>query len=335
MDFRAFGVAAAIVSGSISASHAQTDFYAGKSIQVIVGNPTGTGFDLYARALAQYMPRHIPGKPGIIVQNMPGAASLKGLQYLSMTAARDGTVIGTFNSNLVNLSVLEPKTMESVDFDKLNWLGNMSSDVKVCFSWSASGVARPDDLRTKQLIIGATSKGSGDIYGSILRTLYGDNVKIVLGYTTNADVWLAFERGEASANCTGWGVIPIRKPDWVRDGKLNVLVQFARKPSPQLPNAPLVFDLPMSPEMKDAVAFITQTDAITRPFVTPPGVPADRVAILQKAFAETLKDPEFLAFAKKTDLDIEFMDAETLKNTVAEIRRTPRAAVELARKLAE
>ncbi len=322
---------------SMPVAHAQTatDFYQGKTIQVIVGNPTGTGFDLYARALAQYMPKYIPGKPGFVVQNMPGAASLKGLQYISMTAARDGTVIGTFNSNLVNLSVLEPKTTETVDFDKLNWLGNMSSDTKVCFSWSASGVAKPEDLRTKELILGATSKGSGDIYGSILRTLYGDKVRIVLGYSTNADVWLAFEKGEASGNCTGWGVMPIRKPDWIRDGKINVLVQFTKTASPQLPNVPLIYDLPMSDEMRDAVTFITQTDAITRPFVAPPGVPADRMAILRKAFAETMKDDEFLAFAKKTELDIAYMDAETLGKAVGDIRRTPRAAVELARKLAE
>ena len=329
---------AAIASGFLTqTAPAQTapDFYQGKTIQVIVGNPTGTGFDLYARALAQHMPKHIPGKPSMVVQNLPGAGSLKGLQFLSVTAPRDGTTIGTFNANLVNLSVLEPKTTETIDFDALNWLGNMSSDTKVCFSWTESGVRKPEDLKTKQLILGATSKGSGDVYGSILRTLYGDNVKIVLGYVTNADVWVAFENGEATGNCTGWGVIPVRKPDWVRDNKVSVLVQFAKTASPYLKDAPLIYDLPMSDEMRSAISFITQADAITRPFIAPPGVPKDRVDILRRAFAETLHDREFLDFVKRADLDIAYMDAETLARTVSDIRRTPRAAVELARKLSE
>ena len=317
-------------------AQAQTsDFYQGKTIQVIVGNPTGTGFDLYARALAQHMPRFLPGKPSMVVSNMPGAASLKALQYVSANAPRDGTTIGTFNANLVNLSVLEPKTTENVDFDNMNWLGNMSSDTKVCFSWTASGDSKPDYLNTKQLILGATSKGSGDVFGTILRTIYGDNVKIVLGYVTNADVWLAFENGEATGNCTGWGVMPIRRPDWIRDHKIAVLAQFAKKKSPLLPDAPLIYDLPMSQEMKDAVAFISQADSITRPFVAPPGVPKERVELLRKAFEQTLRDPEFLEYAKKTELDIEYMDGDTLARTVADVRRTPRAAVEMARKLSE
>ena len=330
-------IAWAVVWSCAPAANAQSpaDFYHGRTIQVIVGNPTGTGFDLYARALAQFMPNFIPGHPSIVVSNMPGAASLKGLQYISANAPRDGTTIGTFNANLINLSVLEPKTTENVDFDNLNWLGNMSSDTKVCFAWSAAGVTKPDDLKTKKLIIGATSKGSGDVYGSILRTIYGDNVKIVLGYVTNADVWVAFENGEATGNCTGWGVIPVRKPDWVRDHKVDVLAQFAKTPSPYLKDAPLIYDLPMSDEMRAAISFLTQGDAMTRPFVAPPGVPKDRVAILQRAFADTLKDPDFLAFVKKADLDIAYMDAETLARTVADIRRTPREAVELARKLSE
>ncbi len=224
------------------------DFYRGKTIDLIVGYPPGAGYDTYGRALAQFMGKFIPGKPAVVVQNMPGASSLKALQYLSTQAPRDGTAIGIFNPQLVNLSMLEPNTV-NVDFSKLTLLGNMSSDTKVCFGWKGSSVKSAEDLRNRPFVIGGTSQGAGFVYGAIMRAVFGENIKIVLGYPSNSDVWLAMERGEADGNCTGWGVIPAMRPDWVRDDKVRVLVQFADAPSPHVPPAPTIYDRNMSPEL--------------------------------------------------------------------------------------
>jgi tripartite-type tricarboxylate transporter receptor subunit TctC len=341
MNFRRGPVVAAIwlasltLLNSTTGTRAAPDFYLGKSVQIIVGNPAGTGFDLYARALAQYMPKYIPGRPSIVVSNMPGASGVRAVQYLSSSAPRDGTVFGTFNVNLLSLSVTEPETARNVDFDNLNWLGSMASGSKACFAWSQSGVATLDDLKTRKLIIGSSGRGSGDFFGSILKTLYGDRVQIVVGYASNPDVWLAFEKGEASGNCTGWDVVPQLKPDWVRDHKINVLVQFARKPMEGLEHVPLIFDLPMPEDLRGAIAFLTLADGAVRPYAAPPGVPEDRIDILRAAFAQTLKDDEFLAFARQGNLTLDYVDAEKLAQMAKEITNTPKDAVETARKLGQ
>ncbi len=228
MGLLALGLAT-LLSRAAAAQQPVGDFYRGKTIDFLVGYPPGAGYDTYGRALAQFMGKFIPGRPAIVVQNMPGASSLKALQYLSAQAPRDGTAIGIFNPQLVNLSMLEPDTV-NVDFSKLTLLGNMSSDTKVCFAWKGSGVKSVEDLRKRPFVIGGTSQGAGFIYGAIMRAVFDDKMKIVLGYPSNSDVWLAMERGEADGNCTGWGVIPAMRPDWIRDNKVKVLVQFAETP---------------------------------------------------------------------------------------------------------
>jgi hypothetical protein len=310
-------------------------FYKGKTIQIIVGNTTGTGFDLYARAVAQYMSKYIPGQPTLVVSNMPGASGLRAMQFLTSGAAKDGTIIATFNSNLVNLSLLEPEATKNIDIDGFNWLASLASDTKACFSWSQSGVTRLDDLKTHKLIIGSSGRGSGDIFGTILNRLYGSNVQIVLGYGTNPDVWLAFEKGEASGNCTGWSVIPQRKPDWIRDNKVSLLVQFAKTPAASMPNVPLIYDLPMEEELRAAIAFMTQADGFVRPFAAPAGVPQERLEILRNAFDALVKDADFLDFAAKSSMDIDYMNGAALAASVHDIRNTPAAAVELARKVSK
>lgn len=328
---------AAVIAVATTAVCAQTpeEFYRGKQMDFIIGYPTGAGYDLFGRALAQHMGNHIPGNPRMIPKNMPGASSLKGLQFIAQAAPRDGSTIGIFNSTLFGMGVMEPKTVD-VDFMKMSWIGNMSSDTKVCFAWRASGVTRIDDLKTKKLVIGGTAKGAVNAYGMILRSIYGENTRIVLGYPSNADVWLAMEKGEVDANCTGYGILPAKKPEWIKDNKIVVLAQFAKKSQSDLKGAPLIYDVPgVSADLKSAIAFITQADAMTRPIVGPPAIPADRLKILQDAFMKTMKDPEFLAFANKAVLEIDPMDAQQVQAAVREIMSTPPAAVEIARKLLE
>ena len=322
------GASAATAQQSVEA------FYKGKTVEFIVGYPPGAGYDIFGRTLAQFMGKHVPGSPTIIVKNMPGASSLTGLKYLVVQAPKDGSSIGIFNPTLINLSVLEPKQVD-VDWSKITWLGNMSNDTKICFAWRATGVTTPDDIRKKNLIIGGTPQGAGFAYGAIMKEIFGDHVKVVLGYPSNSDVWLALERGEAEGNCTGYGVLPAMRPDWLKSDKIAVLVQFAKKPDPRLPNVPLVYDLGIPDDLKAAISFITLGDSFTRPVIAPPGIPADRAAALREALQATMKDPDFLAQAQKSNLDIVPMDAETLYGLVQEVRNTPASAIELAKKLSQ
>jgi tripartite-type tricarboxylate transporter receptor subunit TctC len=334
LRFAVVATLCALLPATAVAQTSVADFYKGKNIDFIVGYSPGAGFDLYGRMLAQFIGRHIPGSPNVVVKNMPGAASLKGLQFISQQAPRDGATIGIFNPTLVNLSVLEPQQVD-VDFAKLTWLGNMSNDTKVCFAWGATGVRTIDDIRKRGIIIGGTSQGAGFVYGSILKAIFGDKMKAVLGYPSNSDVWLAMERGEVEGNCTGWGVIPAMRPEWISGRKVNVFIQFAKQPSRLLPDVPLIYDVDVSTEMKAAITFLTLSDTFTRPIIAPPGVPAERVKALREAFQATMRDPEFLAQAEKSNLEIEPMDADTLAGLVQEVRATPASAVELAKKLSQ
>ena len=217
------------------AQNAVAEFYKGRTIEFIIGYGPGAGYDLFGRILVQFMGRHIAGSPAMVAKNKPGASSLTGLKYIASQAPRDGTTIGIFNPTLINLSVLEPGQVD-VDFDALTWIGNKSNDTKVCFASRQSGIRTADDIRTGSIIVGGGggAQGSGFVYGAILKEIFGDHVKTVLGYPSNPDVWLAFDRGEAEGNCTGWGVVPTLRPEWVNGVHINVFVQFARTPNPQL-----------------------------------------------------------------------------------------------------
>lgn len=310
------------------------DFYHGRTIELVVGYAPGAGFDAFGRLLGAHMGKYIPGQPRLVVKNLPGAADLNATKYLYSSAPRDGSVIGIVNPNLFNLAVIEPQTV-NIDFNAATWIGNMSKDTKVCFAAASSGVGQLDDLRRKPVHLAGTSKGAGYIYGSILRNIFPMTVKIVLGYLSNADIWLAIEREEVDAFCTGWGAIKSRRPQWLANGSISVLVQFAREPDVRLPGVPTIFALDLSEDMKRAIAFLTRTDSVTRPVLAPPAIPPDRAAALRQAFLMTMRDAEFLAAARQADLEIDPADATETAKIVAEITSTPPAAIELARRLSE
>jgi tripartite-type tricarboxylate transporter receptor subunit TctC len=326
--------AASLIAAPQSFAQSVADFYRGRTVEFVVGYLPGAGFDSFGRLLAQHMGKHIAGGPKLVVKNMPGAANLNAMKHMYTTAARDGSTIGIVNPNLFNLAVLEPQTV-NMDFNRFTWLGNMSKDTKVCFTWKPSGVIRLDDLKTRKVHLAGTTKGSGYIYGSILRSIYPSTVQIVLGYLSNADIWLALERGEVEAFCSGWGGMPSRKPEWIAGDKISVLVQFAKEPDPRLPSVPTIFDVGVSDDMKKAIGFLIRADAVTRPVFAPPGVPADRAAALRTAFMATMRDAEFLEAAKRADMEIDPSDADETARIVAEIISVPPAALEVARKLAE
>jgi len=326
--------AASSIAAPPSFAQPVAEFYRGRTVEFVVGYLPGAGFDSFGRLLAQHMGKHIPGTPKIVVKNMPGAANLNAVKHMYAAAARDGSMIGIVNPNLFNLAVLEPHTV-NMNFSRFTWLGNMSTDTKVCFTWKQSGVVSLDDLKTRRVHLAGTTKGSGYIYGSILRSIYPSTVQIVLGYLSNADIWLALERGEVEAFCTGWGAMASRKPEWIAGDKISVLVQFAKEPDLRLPKVPTISDLGVSDDMKRAIGFLIRADAVSRPVFAPPGIPADRARALRSAFMTTMRDAEFLEAARRADMEIDPTDAEETAQIVAEITSVPPAALAVARKLME
>ncbi len=328
------GFALALAAGPTAAQTAG-DFFRGRTVDFVIGYPPGGGYDIFGRALAQHMGRHIPGQPNIVVRNMPGAASLKAVQYLVTGAPRDGTAFGIFNSNLITTGMTDPQAI-GVDMGALTWLGNMVSDTKTCFSWRASGIASVDQLRARTFVIGGTSRGSAYVYGSLLRHAYGESrVKIVLGYPSNVDAYLAMERGEVMGICTGYDIVRQLRPEWFRNDSIAFLVQYGEVSEPGLEQVPTVYDLPLGEEMKQAARFYIGADRIARPVAAPPGVPADRVAALREAFDRTLADPEFQAASRRAHMEVQPMNAAELTRIVNAIRATPSAIVDIARGLAE
>jgi tripartite-type tricarboxylate transporter receptor subunit TctC len=321
-----------LTTGAVSAAaQSPADFYRGKTVQFMVGYPPSGGFDAYTRAAARFIGKHIPGTPTVIVTNMPGASSLQFVRYLMRQAPTDGTQFGMFNRGLMPKAVLDPKV--GVDFTKFTWIGSMNSELAVCYIWGAKGVKTIDQLKHTNVTLGDTSKNSGGyIYTSILRSLSPKTVKLVLGYATTGDIWLAVERGELDGNCTVLSSLQTQRPEWLAQKKINILVQFAETKNPDLPDVPTIFEVVTSESEKKAINFLIAAEAIGRPIIGPPGMQADRTEALRKAFVDTMKDPEFLAFAKKAKMDIDVVPADKAAKIAAEIQNTPKEAVDLARK---
>lgn len=327
-------VAISVVSAQAYAQNPE-EFYRGKTVQFMVGYPPSGGFDAYTRVAARFIGKHIPGNPTVIVNNMPGASSMQFVRYLQSVAPKDGSQFGMFNRGLMPKSVLEPKAV-GVDFSKFTWIGSMNNEHSFCFTWGAKGIKTLQNLRTKPVMLGETSKNSGGyIYTSILRSLSPDNIKPVLGYATTGDIWLAIERGELDGNCSLMTSIESQRPDWLSQNKIDALVQFSETKHPSLPNVPTIFEVLTSENEKKAINFLIASEQIGRPIIGPPGMQADRSAALRKAFLDMMKDPEFVEYAKKLKMDMDPLSGEKAAAIASAIQSTPPEVVEIARKFME
>ena len=323
--------ALSLTTPSRAQDHVET-FYKGRNLELIVGYGPGGGYDVYARALAPFFTKHLPGAPQTIVRNMPGASSLTALRHIAQAAPRDGSLIGTFNPTLVVMSALEGDKAQ-VSFKSLTWIGNMSSDTKVCMVRESGGLQRLEELKIRNATIGATGQGSGHIYGLILRQLYSDNIKIVMGYPSTNDIALAMERGEVDGMCTGWGVVEVTKPDWIRRGFVNVLTQFSSHRDKRLPNVPVIHESSLPSGMSEAITFLTTPDMVTRPFIAPPLLPRDRSDALRAAFNKAMKDPDLHAYAQKMSLDLDPMTGDDLENLISRVFSASAETLDFARKV--
>jgi tripartite-type tricarboxylate transporter receptor subunit TctC len=313
-----------------SNSQAAGDFYRGKSINMLIGYSAGGGYDLYARMVSRYMGRHIPGAPTFVPQNMPGAGSLKVVNYLYQVAPRDGTAIGTFGRSLP----LYPLLIAPADFDgtKLGYIGSVATDVSLCISWRQSPIQSWKDVLTKTYRAGGEGRGSEpDVFATVLQKVFDTKTQLITGYPGTAEMTLAMQRGELDGLCgISYSTLASIHDDWLKSGDVKILVQSATKKHPALPDVPLITDLTQDPKKKAILDLIVAPQEMARPFAAPPGLPPERLKTLRDAFDATMTDPEFLAEMKKSSLDVDPVSGVELQELVARLWASPKDVIDAA-----
>jgi tripartite-type tricarboxylate transporter receptor subunit TctC len=315
-------VALMMVSGVSAQSPAE--FYKGKTVELYIAYTAGGGYDLYARLVARHIGKHIPGNPQVVPKNMEGAGGLRLANWLYQGAPQDGTVIGATSRNIAFEPLIGNKAAQ-YDSSQFTWLGSANDEVSTCVSWHASGVATIDDAMERELIIGAIGTADDTYqYPSLLNHTIGTKFKIVPGYPRNNDISIALERGEVSGRCGwSWSSVKSTRATWLQEKKINILVQVSLSKHPDLPNVPLIMDLAKTDEQRQMFRLIFARQVMGRPFQSTPGVPADRLQVLQTAFMDTMKDPAFLSEADKQKFEITPVPGPAIEKLVTEILAMP------------
>ncbi|MFN3892325.1 MAG: Bug family tripartite tricarboxylate transporter substrate binding protein [Beijerinckiaceae bacterium] len=309
------------------------DFYQGKRITMAVGSEPGGGYDAYARLVTRHIGRLIPGNPGFVVQNMPGGGGLRVTNHLYNVAPKDGTAMATVQRGLLTSPLLEGRKLQ-LQFDpmKFNWIGSLNSETGLIVVWHTAPHRTMDDLFKTELLVGSSSP-STDFLPLFLNNVIHTKLKIIPGYKSSTDAYLAMERGELQGRVsTGWaGDKDVLEP-WLMDQKVRLLAQLAMSRSSEFPDLPLILDYARTPQDKQVMELILAAQHWGRPFVMPPGVPQDRVAAVRTAFVEMTKDQQFLAEAKKLRMDLDIVTGEEIDVLLKRVYATPPEIVELARK---
>jgi tripartite-type tricarboxylate transporter receptor subunit TctC len=310
------------------------DFYKGKTFTIVVGFSPGGGYDLNARGLARHLAAHIPGNPSIIVQNMPGAGSLTSVRYLDVTAPKDGTAMTIFNPGLVTQSIIQPEKVQ-LDFRKYGWIGVVTPDFRVCYGYGPNGVKSWDDMmHRKEFVLGSTARGSGNyINGATLREVFHAPIKQILGFPGSAEQRLAIERDELDGDCGSYSSIPV---DWMRNGSAHPFVRFTQQRPPEIPeSAVYIGTFAKTEEQKQILDVLDASNEVGRPFIMSKQVPAERVAIIRKAFNETMQDKDFLADMEKQQFPVNPITGEEAEAIVVKMMNAPPAIVAKAKAIYE
>ncbi|HVY57472.1 MAG TPA: hypothetical protein VHA77_06440 [Xanthobacteraceae bacterium] len=322
------GLLASLLLSALPASAQSGDIFAGKNVNMVIGFGPGGGYDMWGRTVARHIGRHLPGNPTVVPMNMPGAGSYTATNYIFHNAPKDGTVMGIIARDAA-LGPITGAGGARFEPTKLSWLGSPTTETNVCIAYHTSPVKTAEDLKTKQLIVGDTGPGTGTrSYPKALTELLGFKFKLVSGFPASSDVFLAMERGEVDGICESLDSVKNKRPDWIPTKKVSILFQGGAEPSPELPGVPFVLDFAKTDEQKKAIEFLYAGQGIGRPFVAPPGMAPERLKILRDAFDATMKDPEFVADAKRSKLDIEPVDGEHLGALIKKIYDTPKAIVD-------
>ena len=318
--------AAAVVALPCALAQAQSpaDFYKGKIVDLDIGYSVGGGYDLYARLIARHLGDHIPGNPTVVPKNMEGAGSLRLANYLYTAAPRDGTVIGA----VARGAAFDPLLNESgaqFDASKFSWIGSANNEVSVCVARTSSGITSFNDVLAKPLTVGSTGVGDDTYqFPAVMNAVIGTKFKIVTGYPGGNDVSLALERGEVQGRCGwSWSSIVATRMNWIATKRMVVLVQMSLSKHPDLPDVPLVMDLAKTDEQRQIFKLVFARQVMGRPYVAPPDVPAERLAVLRQAFSETMADPDFLSETTQNKFEINPVSGERVEALVKEAYRTP------------
>lgn len=337
---RAFGrcIVAVLAFAGPSIPALADDFYAGKQVTMIVGSGVGGGYDTYARLVARYMPKYIPGNPSIIVQNLPTAGSLAAMNMLANSSPRDGSVFGAVQTHIgvePIMGVTGPVENAKYDGRAMNWIGSTAKEYALVVAWHTSPIKRFQDLYTTEMLVGSSGVATSDsVYANLMNELGGTKFRVIDGYKDNPSLSLAMETGEIMGRA-GWFLSSLMSTagQQVADGHLRIIAQVALEKHLSLPDIPLVTDFITAPEKKRQLEFSLSWLPMGRPYVAPPGVPAERVAILRAAFMKSLADPDLLADAKQMNLEISPLSGDDIQKLLLSIYDTPKPVVDSVRKI--
>jgi len=322
-------VCTAFAAATVTPAKAQTaEPFAGKSVSLIIGFGPGGGYDRWGRLVAQHIGKHLPGKPNVVPQNMPGAGSYVAASHIYGAAPKDGTVFAIIARDAA-LGPLSGAPGARFDATKMSWLGSPTKEHNVCIAYNTAKVKDVKQLRDTQLILGDTGPGTGTrSYPKVLNDLLGYKFKLVSGFRSSADVFLAMERGEVEGICESLDSVNSRKPEWIPKKTVNVLLQAGSEPHPELQGVPNVFDLARTAEERQVLEYLYAGQGIGRPFVAPPDLPPERLKLLRDAFDATMKDPEFAADVKRNKFDLEPENGAHLAGLINKIYATPKPIIE-------
>ncbi len=323
----ALGMALAAPAGAQSVG----EFYKGKTITVYIGYSPGGGYDRYARTVSRHMGKHIPGNPDIVPKNRPGAGSLLLTNDLYNTLPKDGTAIGIVGRGMPTEPLFGNKDAK-FDPGKFTWLGSANNEVSVCVSWHTKPFKTYADIQSAVMIVGGTGPGADtDAFPKVMNNILGTKLKLITGYPGGNDINLAIERGEVDGRCGwSWSSVKSTRADWLKDKKINIIMQMSGAKHPELPDVPLASDLAKTEKDKDVLKLIFARQAWGRPFLAPPGVPADRAKALQAAFMATMSDPDFVADAQKQKLELAPISGEEVARLINAVVASPQDIVAAA-----
>jgi tripartite-type tricarboxylate transporter receptor subunit TctC len=320
-----------VFNGPDARAQTPEQFYAGKVIDFVIGYPPGGSNDIWARILSRHIGKHIPGKPVVVPKNTPGAGSFLAINTVYSASPKDGTVLAI---GAPTAPLDEKLGTQGVRFKtaELNWVGRVDSLINIVFMWHTSKIKTFADAQKFESTLSGTGAGSTvSIYPTVMNNVFGTKFKLIMGYKGSADAQLAVQRGEVEGHSTSWVAVKVGHPEWRPTNQISILVQFALRRHPELPEVPTAVDLARNDEERQILSAIMAAAEVGSAFFTTPGVPADRLNALRRAFDATMRDKEFLADVERTKLSVSPMTGEDLQQLVKRVSDLPPNLLEKVR----
>ena len=326
---------ATLIAASSAPSRAQSvaDAFAGKTVTIYVGYTAGGSYDLYGRLIARHLGQHLPGKPTVVVQNMPGAGSLKAANYLYEVAPRDGTALGVVvESTALEQALANPAAQ--YDAAKFTYVGRAATSNNIFMMWRSAKVQSLEDAKLVPSLLASTGPGSiADTIPKLTNALLGTKFKLISGYPASTEAMLAMERGEVDGSSSSWAAVKVGKQDWLKEKKIRIFLQTTPERAGELPDTPCLGEIGTTPQDRQVFALYASGSAIGRTLIGPPGIAVERVTALREAFDAMVKDPEFIADLEAQKLDLGPLSGEELQKLIEEVANVPPAILEKVRGL--